>query len=112
MTNKLEFEFTKDFKLVIDFLNLNFSSPTHYPDWNNVISDYYSTEFMYQLCIKNGNLIGICPYHKFKNHLLYEYFTGPQIYLIPYGGWIFNEHTTLNLKESNKKNLETNSCVR
>lgn len=31
----------QDFQLVEQFLTNNFSSPTHWPDWNLVISKYF-----------------------------------------------------------------------
>jgi len=107
LPEKIEFNFTKNYNLITDFLNNNFSSPTHYPDWNLIISEDFATDFFYHVCLKNGNIIGICPYHRSKNNSYYDNYSGPQIYLIPYGGWIFSEKIVLDLKQSNNGNFKS-----
>ncbi len=100
MSGDLKFSFTKDYKAVTEFLDNTFSSPTHYPDWNLVVSEIYNTEFVYQVCYKNGMVTGICPYHIKESLLTKEYFSGPKNLLIPYGGWIFKEDELLDAGET------------
>ncbi|MGE5435593.1 MAG: hypothetical protein ACM3O3_00070, partial [Syntrophothermus sp.] len=55
---------TNDYSIVEEFLNNNFSSPTHWPKWNILISKYFNTDFLYYLAFSGNELIGICPLHK------------------------------------------------
>jgi len=78
-----------NYNIAIDFLKHNFSSPTHWPDWNIVVSRYFQTNFFYFAAYKGKELLGICPVHEVNdgwNSLLYS----GQFHYIPYGGWIFN----------------------
>lgn len=84
-----------DFSIICDFLKENFSSPTHWPDWNLVVSKFYNTSFFYYTAYKKNNLIGICPVHEHGNGLLKTLHSG-QFHLIPNGGWIFNKNTKIN----------------
>jgi lipid II:glycine glycyltransferase (peptidoglycan interpeptide bridge formation enzyme) len=89
---------TNNFSLIEEFLKKNFSSPTHWPDWNLVISKYFNTSFYYFTANQDSELIGICPIHKVKDKLFEILWTGPKHFLIPYGGWIFNKEFQLNTK--------------
>lgn len=82
--------YEKDFKLIENFLNQNFSSPTHWPDWNIIISKYYNTNFFYFAAYEGNELIGICPAHKVKKGNLYTIYSG-QFHFIPNGGWVFKK---------------------
>jgi len=55
--------------VVIDFLRLNFSSPTHWPDWNLIVNKHFNTEFFYFCAYENKELVGICPVHKKKGNI-------------------------------------------
>lgn len=79
------------------FLNKNFSLPTHWPDWNVIISKFYNTEFFYFVCCNENEILGICPVHKEKKGLLSYYYSG-QFNFIPYGGWLFKKNMELDLK--------------
>jgi len=81
-----------DFSIAEAFLNNNFSSPTHWPEWNILISKYYNTKFFYFIAYKKNELIGICPVHKTDNGTLKTLHSG-QFHFIPNGGWIFSEET-------------------
>lgn len=83
-----------NFKNVENFLKNNFSSPTHWPDWNLVISKYFETDFFYYKALVNDKCIGICPVHLETNGFLKNYHSG-QFHFIPFGGWIFSEKVKL-----------------
>jgi len=82
----------KNFSKIIEFLKTNFSSPTHWPEWNLAVSKYYKTRFYYFSAFKNDRLIGLCPVHETNNKWLKTLYSG-QFHFIPNGGWIFNEKT-------------------
>ena len=79
-----------DFNKIEDFLHSNFSSPTHWPDWNIVVSKFFNTEFFYFCAYENNELIGIFPIHKEKYGFLNNYRSG-QFNYIPFGGWLFSK---------------------
>jgi len=79
---------SNDFQIIEDFLNGNFSSPTHWPDWNVIVSKYYHTDFFYFAAYDKKNLIGICPAHRVRIGRLFIINSG-QFHFIPNGGWIF-----------------------
>lgn len=81
-----------NFTLICNFLENNFSSPTHWPDWNLVVSKFYNTNFFYYTAYEKGNLIGICPIHEDGNEFLKTLHSG-QFHFISNGGWIFNRDT-------------------
>ena len=81
-----------DFNLVEQFLTNTFSSPTHWPEWNILISELYKTKFYYLGAFENGKLIGICPIHEEIKGILKNLYSG-QFHYIPNGGWIFNKKT-------------------
>ncbi len=76
------------FDIINTFLSSNFSSPTHWPDWNLVVSKHYNTDFFYFVAYDKDEVIGICPAHKTKKGKLSLIFSG-QFRFIPNGGWIF-----------------------
>jgi len=84
-------EFYKESRMeaIEAFLDDNFSAPTHWPEWNIVVSEYFKTGFFYWVCSENGEIIGICPVHKQNNLFTIQYATGPREFLLPFGGWIF-----------------------
>ncbi len=82
----------KDFQIINKFLNSNFSSPSHQPEWNLLISKYYNTKFYYFTAYKKEKLFGICPVHETGNGYLKTLHSG-QFHFIPNGGWIFNKKT-------------------
>lgn len=86
------------FKDVIKFLKQNFSSPTHWPDWNLLVSKYYNTEFYYFGLFESGELIGICPVHE-KNKRLTKMLISGQCHFIPNGGWLMNTHKMICLSD-------------
>lgn len=84
-----------DFSIAELFLNNNFSSPTHWPEWNLLISKYYNTKFYYFAAYKKNELFGICPIHETDNGTLKTLHSG-QFHFIPNGGWIFRKETKVN----------------
>ena len=88
----------KNYELIEDFLNNNFSSPTHWPDWNLIVSKFFSTDFFYFTAYENHELIGICPVHKKQKGMLRNLHSG-QFHYIPNGGWIFNKKVKFNIND-------------
>lgn len=70
-----------------EFLLDNFSSPTHWPEWNLLVSKYFNTLFYYFGLYENDQLVGICPVHETKSGLLRSLRSG-QFHYIPNGGWL------------------------
>lgn len=83
--------YEKDFDLIDEFLIKNFSSPTHWKEWNLIAGKYFNTEFFYFACFEDDSLIGICPVHKKKRKYNFRLISGPKEFLIPFGGWIFSK---------------------
>lgn len=81
-----------NFSIIFEFLERNFSPPTHWPDWNVVVSKFYNTNFFYYTAYEQDNLIGICPIHETRNGFLKTLHSG-QLHFIPNGGWIFKKNT-------------------
>jgi len=79
-----------DWKSVEDFLAIHPSAPTHWPEWNRIVSKHYGTEFFYFVAYEENKLIGICPVHKVNKSMQSTLFSG-QFHFIPYGGWILSE---------------------
>ncbi len=44
-----------NYELAVDFLRSNFSSPTHWPDWNLVVSRHFKTTFFIYVRMKATN---------------------------------------------------------
>lgn len=78
-------ESSKNYLIVEEFLKNNFSSPTHWPNWNILVSKYFHTDFLYSLAFSGIELIGICPLHKITNGALSNFYSG-QFHFIPNGG--------------------------
>jgi len=109
MKNRFERLYESDFGRVDDFLSVNFSSPTHWNDWNKVISEFYNTEFFYFALLNDDKILGICPVHKVKNKLNNKLVSGPKNFYMPYGGWIFGEKINFDSAEidlDKKESLE------
>jgi hypothetical protein len=85
-----------DFKIIESFLENTFSSPTHWPDWNIITSNFFSTEFFYVGYYNKAQLIGVCPLHEYRKKRLLKYWRSGQFHCIPYGGWIFNTKIAFN----------------
>ena len=85
----------KNFEVIIEFLKTNFSSPTHWPDWNLVVSEFFNTEFFYLCAYEEDELIGICPMHKYKKGI-YTYYRSGQFMYIPFGGWLLSRPNKIN----------------
>lgn len=92
-----EYKKIKKFDIVIQFLSHNFSSPTHWPEWNLLVSRHYETDFYYFGLFEKEELIGICPVHEVKTRFLRNIYSG-QFHYIPFGGWIFSEEVEVNRK--------------
>ncbi len=88
----------QNFDIVIEFLNNNFSSPTHWPEWNLVVSKYFNTTFFYFGAYEKADLIGICPIHEEKKGL-FKYYNSGQFRYIPFGGWIFSKPSSVVFKD-------------
>jgi hypothetical protein len=85
-----------DFDQVNRFLGNTFSSPTHWPDWNIILSRYQNSSFYYFAAYQDGELIGICPVHEVKKRLTARLYSG-QFFYNPYGGWIFKRKTCFDI---------------
>lgn len=81
--------YSNQFNIIEEFLYNNFSAPTHWPDWNLVVSKFFDTNFYYLVACDKLNILGICPIHKVKNKIIKRYYSG-QFKYIPYGGWLLN----------------------
>lgn len=86
----IRIEICNDFDIINDFLSKNFSSPTHWPEWNLVVEKFFNTNFYYLCAFYEDELIGICPVHEVNYYLLKNLYSG-QYHYIPYGGWILSE---------------------
>ena len=84
-----------NFNKIEQFLQENYSAPTHWPDWNIVVSNHFNTNFYYFAAYKKNDLIGICPVHETQNGRLKKLYSG-QFHYIPNGGWIFSEKASIN----------------
>ena len=103
---------SKDFGLVETFLERNFSSPTHWPDWNLCVSEEFDTDFYYLLAYQDNELIGVYPKHRERlKGVLFREFSG-QYKLIPFGGWIFSRPINVSngLMNYSKKILVNSLC--
>jgi len=87
-----------EYNLVESFLQKNFSSPTHWPGWNELMHYSFKTEFFYFAAYDKEELVGICPAHEEKGTLLTDIFSG-QFNYIPYGGWIFSKKINFSNKD-------------
>lgn len=79
-----------DFDVILDFLRSNFSSPTHWPDWNLLTRKYFKCDFSYLGLYEKTELIGILPLHKEVNKSIEVLYSG-QYHFIPYGGIIIKD---------------------
>ncbi len=82
------------FDSVRHFLRGVFSSPTHWPEWNLVVSRHYDTRFMYFVIESGGHIHAICPVHEVRDGWRKRFHSG-QFHYIPYGGWISDNHPGL-----------------
>ena len=96
-------------KIAEEFLQKNFSAPTHWPDWNIFISQSYNTYFFYLGAFKENNLVGVCPIHETKYKKILKYWHSGQYQYIPYGGWIFSEELESEIIQQKKFNTAFNS---
>jgi hypothetical protein len=93
---KIKKIFYNDFKIVEEFLLLNFSSPTHWPEWNLLVSKYYNADFYYFGLFEKRKLVGICPIHETKSGLR-KILNSGQFHLIPNGGWLMNKEKEIDI---------------
>lgn len=100
--------YSDDFSKVDEFLTVNNSSPTHWQEWNTVVSKIYGTDFFYFVCLENEKIIGICPVHKKKFKMTNRILSGPRQYYLPFGGWIFSEKTNIDFSSIE---LESNESL-
>lgn len=84
---KAELKDEESFESVRLFLGNNFSSPTHWPEWNLAVSRHYNTRFRYLVAEQDGLVRGICPVHEVRGGMKTTFHSG-QFHYIPYGGWI------------------------
>lgn len=84
-----------NFLEIEEYLKKNFSSPTHWPEWNLLVSKYFGSDFYYFTAVDNNEIIGICPVHEEKNGLFRNLFSG-QYHYIPYGGWLLSRKYRIN----------------
>jgi len=95
----LKFRKITEFGQINEFLLTVFSSPTHWPDWNLILSRFQNTNFYYFAAYQNDELIGICPVHEIKKRLTTQLYSG-QFYYNPYGGWIFKRKTGFDIMKT------------
>lgn len=91
------FELTsEEIEQISSFLESNFCTVFHEPDFNRIVSETFNSQFSYNLVYNDdGGLIALCPLHSIKDSFLTNTYSNPAIYDIPYGGWIFNRNTVL-----------------
>jgi hypothetical protein len=94
----MKIKILKDFSKAADFLNGNFSAPTHWPEWNLLVSKHFRTDFYYYGAYEGHDLIGICPIHEVKSGILSSLYSG-QFHYIPNGGWILSQKRFISDKE-------------
>lgn len=83
-----------DLDLTVSFLKENFSSPTHWPEWNLWVQAENDTDFFYIHALDKGKLVGICPVHVTKEGKGLQHLYSGQYKFIPYGGWIFSSEVS------------------
>jgi hypothetical protein len=66
----------------------------HQVKFNELVSKAFKTDFSYLLAFQDKLLIGICPLHTIKNGIIRNTYSNPSIFVIPYGGWIFDASAT------------------
>lgn len=87
---KLE-DLSKDQIKEIDlFLESNFCTVFHEPNFNIAVKEFFKTDFYYYLAYKNKSLVGLCPIHTMKNGNNIISYSNPAMYGAPYGGWIYS----------------------
>lgn len=91
-------ETSSDFSAINRFLTDNFSAPTHWPDWNQLVAETFNTNFTYLTAKKDGELVGICPIHEYSYKKGLKKKSSGQTYYIPFGGWIFSRKTDISPK--------------
>lgn len=97
---KLSYLSQSEIEEIKSFLDANFSTVFHEPDFNMIVEEVFNTEFSYNLLYnKKGRLIALCPLHSIKDRLLRMTYSNPAIYEVPYGGWVYdiNEVSLLDL---------------
>ena len=77
------------------FLQQNFSSPTHWPDWNILVEKFYNSKFFYLGAFDNKELIGVFPLHLTSHKRFLDRLQSGQFKMIPNGGWIFSKKQKL-----------------
>lgn len=98
MKKLIKYRKITDYNLIEKFLSHNFSSPTHWPEWNILVSKYYKTIFYYYGLFENENLIGIFPVHEMKIGFIINMNSG-QYHYMPYGGWLFSKQIIFNVRK-------------
>ncbi|HNR40751.1 MAG TPA: GNAT family N-acetyltransferase [Bacteroidales bacterium] len=98
MKKVLRYRRITDFDLVVKYLRGNFSSPTHWPEWNLLVSKYYNTIFYYFGLFENDELAGICPVHETKSGFTRKLQSG-QFHYIPNGGWLTKKNYLLDIMQ-------------
>lgn len=74
------------------FLDSNFSTIFHEPDFNRIVEDVFGTKFSYNLAYnQKGKLVALCPLHSQKIGILKNTYSNPSIYEVPYGGWVYDK---------------------
>lgn len=86
-----------NFPEIEKFLKDAVSAPTHWPDWNRIISKYYHTDFYYYTAYEKDVMIGICPIHETGDKSTHILRSG-QFWGIPNGGWLFNQNISITAK--------------
>lgn len=89
----MKVEKTKDCSIATEFLSGCFSAPTHWPDWNLLVSKAFNTNFFYLIASEEGRIIGLCPVHETRYKKQLRKRQSGQVHFIPFGGWIFNQPT-------------------
>ncbi|HEX7320802.1 MAG TPA: GNAT family N-acetyltransferase [bacterium] len=77
------------------FLNANFSTIFHEPEFNQIVEKNFRTR-CYYLCAynDNGKLVALCPCHSKKNGFTIFTQSNPTKFEIPYGGWVYDREET------------------
>ena len=86
---------SKEIEQISSFLESNFCTVFHEPDFNGIVSETFNSQFSYNLVYNDdGGLIALCPLHSIRDSFLINTYSNPAIYDIPYGGFVFDNSKT------------------
>jgi hypothetical protein len=97
---------------IISFLDTNFSTVFHEPNFNKIVSEVFNTEFSYGLVYNSvRKLIALCPLHSIKDGSLMKTYSNPAIYDVRYGGWVYSRNEVSLLELIKHMKLSANEAL-